>query len=124
MIESAGALAGAIQSGLIKPLAVTGSQRLPDLPDVPTVNEAMPGIGTFEARGWIGLFAPAATPDVIVQKVNADLRAALADPQFARKLVTLGSYPRILSPSETTEYIRRDQDLWGPIVRSLELASQ
>jgi tripartite-type tricarboxylate transporter receptor subunit TctC len=81
-IDSAGALAGAIQSGLVKPLAVTGSERLPDLPDVPTVNEAMPDIGTFEARGWMGLFAPAATPDAVVQKVSADLRAALADPQF------------------------------------------
>ena len=110
--------------GLVKALAVTGSERLPDLPDVPTVNEAMPGLGTFEARGWMGLFAPAATPEAIVQKVSADLRAALADPQFARKLVTLGSYPRILSPGETTEYIRQEQDLWRPIVRQLDLASQ
>ena len=124
VIESAGALAGAIQSGLVKPLAVTASQRLPDLPDVPTINEAMPGIGTFDARGWMGLFAPAATPDAIVQKVSADLRAALADPQFARKLETLGSYPRVLSPGETAEYIRREQDLWRPVVRSLDLASQ
>ena len=123
-IDSAGALAGAIQSGLVKPLAVTGNQRLPDLPDVPTVNEALPGIGTFEARGWAGLFAPAATPDAIVQKINADLRAALADPPFVRKLETLGNYPRILSPGETAEYIRREQDLWRPIVRSLDLASQ
>lgn len=123
-IDSAGVLTGAIQSGLVKPLAVTGSQRLPDLPDVPTVNEAMPGIGTFEARGWMGLFAPAATRYAIVQKVNADLRAALADPQFVRKLETLGNYPRILSLGETAEYIRREQDLWRPIVRSIDLASQ
>ena len=67
-IDSAGALAGAIQSGLVKALAVTGSERLPDLPDLPTVNEAMPGLGTFEARGWMGVFAPAATPEAIVQK--------------------------------------------------------
>lgn len=123
-IDSAGALAGAIQSGLIRPLAVTGSERLPDLPEVPTVNEAMPNIGTFEARGWMGLFAPAATPDAIVQKVSADLRAALADPQFVRKLESLGNYPRALSPVETAEYIRREQDLWRPIVRSIDLASQ
>ena len=124
VIESAGALAGATQSGLVKPLAVTGRQRLPDLPDVPTVNEAMPAIGTFEARGWMGLFAPAATPDTIVQKVSADLRAALTDPQFVRKLEILGNYPRPLSPAETADYIRREQDLWRPIVRSLDLASQ
>jgi tripartite-type tricarboxylate transporter receptor subunit TctC len=123
-IDSAGALAGAIQSGLIKPLAVTGSQRLPDLPGVPTVNEALPEIGKFEARGWMGLFAPAATSDAIVQKVSADLRAALTDPQFVRKLEMLGNYPRPLSPAETADYIRREQDLWRPIVRSLDLASQ
>jgi tripartite-type tricarboxylate transporter receptor subunit TctC len=122
-MESAGALAGAIQSGLVKPLAVTASSRLPNFPEIPTVTEAVPSLGIFEARGWVGLFAPAATPEAIVQKVNADLRAILADPEFVLKLAALGAYPRPMSPAETAEFVRREQDLWRPIVRQLDLTS-
>jgi len=123
-IEGMGAIAGPAQSGLLKPLAVSGNARLPDYPDIPTVAEAMPSLAGFEARGWIGLFAPPGTPDAIVEKVNRDMRAALADPEIARKLAAQGVYPRPMSSAEVTEFIRREQDLWRPVVRQLDLASQ
>jgi tripartite-type tricarboxylate transporter receptor subunit TctC len=71
------ALRGQIQAARIKPLAVTGSRRLPELPDVPTVAES--GFPGFEAYSWIGIFVPAATPGATVQKLGADFQAVLAD---------------------------------------------
>jgi tripartite-type tricarboxylate transporter receptor subunit TctC len=123
-IESMAALSGPIQGGSLKALAVASSSRLPDFPDLPTVAEAIPGVGIFEARGWFALMAPARTPDAIVQKVNRDLRTALGEPEVRRKLAALGTYPRPMSPAETAAFIRSERELWRPVVRQLDLASQ
>lgn len=123
-IESMAALSGPIQGGSLKALAVASSSRLPDFPELPTIEEAIPGLGVFEARGWFALMAPARTPDAIVQKVNRDLRSALDEPEVRRKLATLGTYPRPMSPDETAAFIRAEQDLWRPIVKQLDLVSQ
>jgi tripartite-type tricarboxylate transporter receptor subunit TctC len=123
-IESMTALSGPIQGGSLKALAVASSSRLPDFPDLPTVEEAAPGVGSFEARGWFALMAPARTPDAIVQKINRDLRVVLAEPEVQRKLATLGTYPRPMSPAETAAFIRSEQDLWRPVVKQLDFVSQ
>ncbi len=117
-------VAGPTQGGALKPLAVASSRRLPDFPDLPTVEEAVSGIGSFEARGWFALMAPARTPDAIVQKVNRDLRSVLGEPEVRRKLAVLGTYPRPMSPAETAAFIRNEQDLWRPVVKQLDLVSQ
>lgn len=123
-IESMAALSGPIQGGSLKALAVASSSRLPDFPDLPTVAEALPGVGIFEARGWFALMAPARTPDAIVQRINRDLNIALGEPEVKRKLAVLGTYPRPMSPAETAAFIRSEQELWRPVVRQLDLASQ
>ncbi len=123
-VESMTPLAGPMQNGSLKALAVASSRRLPDFPDLPTVEEAAPGIGAFEARGWFALMAPARTPDAIVQKINRDLRTALGEPEVRQKLAVLGTYPRPMSPEETSAFIRSEQDLWRPVVRQLDLISQ
>lgn len=123
-VEGMGAMAGLIQSGLLKPLAVAAQSRLPDYPALPTVGESVPELAGFEARGWLALFAPVGTPDTVVEKISRDLRAALADPETARKLTLQGVYPKPLSPAETADFIRREQDLWRPTVRQLELATR
>jgi len=124
MIESLAGLSGPIQSGSLKALAVASTTRLSDFPDLPTVAEAVPGVGILEARGWFALMAPARTPDAIVQKINRDLRSALGEPEVKRKFATLGTYPRPMSPAETAAFIRSEQELWRPIVRQLDLVSQ
>ena len=124
LVADMASVSGAIQSGSLKALAVAASRRLPDFPDLPTVEEAALGIGSFEARGWFALMAPARTPDAIVQKVNRDLRIALGEPEVKRKLAALGTYPRPMLPAETAAFIRSEQDLWRPIVNQLDLASQ
>jgi tripartite-type tricarboxylate transporter receptor subunit TctC len=124
VIESLSALAGPMQSGTLKALAITSLHRLPDYPDLPTVTEALPQIGLFEAKGWVALAARTGTPDAIAQKINADLGIVLADAELKQKFVALGTYPRPLSIAETTEFIRREQELWRPIVRQIDFTNQ
>lgn len=116
IFEGIAGIAGAAAGGLVKPLAVASVKRLPNLPDLPTVSETVPG---FESKGWIVLMAPAGTPAAIVQKINADLRTVLADPDVQDKFATLGSYPHALTPAETAAFIKSEEDLWWPLVREV-----
>ena len=123
-IESLAALISPIQAGLLRGLAVTSASRLPDLPDLPTVREAVPELGDFQARGWVVLMTRNGTPVEIVRKINDDLLTIMANPDVMRRLAALGTYPESLTPSETAEFIRREKDLWRPVVQSLDLATQ
>jgi tripartite-type tricarboxylate transporter receptor subunit TctC len=114
--ESLPPLAGAIQAGSIKPLAVASAKRLPNFPDLPTVAETSPG---FAAMGWFVLLAPAGTPEATVRKVNRDLAKVLEQPEFQKRFQDLGTFVRPMSPTETTEFIRSEQQLWRPLVRQL-----
>ena len=121
-IESLSGLTSLIQGGMLRPLAVASARRLPNYPDLPTVSEAVPSVGTFEARGWFALTAPAGTPEAVVRKINADLRSALADGELQSRFAALGTYPKPLSPEEAAAFIRSEQDLWRPVVKRLALA--
>ena len=124
VIEGISALAAPINAGLLKGLAVAAPTRLPDFPDLPTVGEAVPALAGFEASGWVALMARTGTPEPIVAKINQDLRAILADPDVARRLVGLGNYPRPLTAAETAAFIQKEKDLWRPAVQSLDLTTQ
>jgi tripartite-type tricarboxylate transporter receptor subunit TctC len=119
IVESVGALSGSIQGGTVKPLAVASQKRLPNYPDLPTVAETVPG---FSALGWFALLAPVGTPDAIVRKVNQDLKTVLDMPELQKRFAELGTFARPMSPEETTDYIRAEQRVWRPIVRSLGLS--
>jgi len=121
IVESIGALSGAMQSGAIKVLAVASSKRLPNFPDLPTASETVPGL---DAMGWFALMAPAGTPDEIVRQVNKDLLAVMDLPELRKSFQDLGTFVRLMSPEETTQFIRNEQQTWRPIVRSLNLAPQ
>ena len=116
VFEGLAGLAGALQGKLVKPLAVASAQRLPNFPDLPTFAETVPG---FQSQGWLALMAPAGVPEAVIAKVNADVRTVLALDEVKEKFAALGSYPRPLSPKETGEYIRREQDAWSPLVRQV-----
>jgi tripartite-type tricarboxylate transporter receptor subunit TctC len=111
-------------AGLLKGLAVASANRLPDMPDLPTIGEAIPELGNFEALGWVTLMARAGTPEAIIQKINRDLRNIMVDVEVVRRLSTLGTYPRLLSPAETAAFIASEKEVWRPIVRSLDLTDQ
>jgi len=109
-------LAGTIQGGSIKPLAVTSARRLRNFPEVPTVSEIIPG---YSVTSWFALMAPAKTPPEIVQLVSRDLRAVINQPELQQRFDTLGAVVHPTSPAETAEFIREQQNTWWPIVREM-----
>jgi tripartite-type tricarboxylate transporter receptor subunit TctC len=113
VIEALSGIAGAVEAGTIRPLAVASPQRMPDFPDLPTVAETLPGFG---ASGWQAMVAPVGTPEPIVQKVSADLRTALNDPAVVKRLTALGRYNQPMTPAEVTAFIHREQATWKPIL--------
>ena len=116
VIEAYSGVAGRDRAGAIRPLAVAAAERLPRLPDLPTVAETLPG---FAAAGWQVLVAPAGTPDAIVRKVNADLITALRDPETRQRLDKLGREDRFLSPAETMALIHEEQRKWEPLLQQI-----
>src|SRR5690349_5243860 len=114
MFEGLAGLAPGIQGGGVRLLGVASLQRLPNLPNLPAINETVPGV---VSSGWIVLMAPAGTPETIIQKVNADLRKVVAIPEVVERFQTLGTYTRDLTPTQTGEFIRGEERLWWPIVR-------
>jgi tripartite-type tricarboxylate transporter receptor subunit TctC len=121
IVESVGPLYGAIQGGSIKPLAVASHKRLPNLPDLPTVAETVPG---FAAMGWFPLMAPRGTPEAIIRKVNRDLETVLRQPELRQRFQDLGTFTRPMLSAEVTEFIRGEQQLWRPVVRQIGLGPQ
>ncbi|HEX2512089.1 MAG TPA: tripartite tricarboxylate transporter substrate-binding protein, partial [Xanthobacteraceae bacterium] len=117
MFEALAGLNPGIQSGDVRVLGVASAKRLPNLPDLPTIAETVPGV---VSSGWILLMAPAGTPDHVIQKVNADLRKVTAMPDVIARLHQLGTYSRDLTPAQTEEFIRSEEKLWHPIVRDLK----
>jgi tripartite-type tricarboxylate transporter receptor subunit TctC len=109
-------LAGALQAGAIKALAVGSTARLSDFPDLPIAAETLPG---YNARGWLALVAPVGTPDAIVRKLSDDLRAAVSDPATKTKLETTGNYPHPMSPAELLAFIHAEQQMWKPVLEQI-----
>ena len=114
MFEGLAGLEPGIKGGGIRLLAVATRKRLPNVPDLPTIDETVPGV---VSSGWLVLMAPAGTPAPIIQKVSADLRKVIAIPDVVERFQTLGTYTRDLTPAQTEEFIRSEEQLWWPIVR-------
>jgi tripartite-type tricarboxylate transporter receptor subunit TctC len=116
VIDGLGSIAGVIQSGSVKALAVTTAQRVPRLPDLPAVAETIAG---FAVTGWQVLVAPVGTPELIVQKMSKVLRDALGEPAVRDRLATFANYPRPMSPAQVTEFIQTEQRMWKPVLEQL-----
>lgn len=110
---------GHIASGKLKALAVTGDKRIPDIPNVPTMIES--GFPGFEAYGWIGIFAPAGTPDAAVARLHRDFVAALADAEVGKRLVAAGVESIGSTPQELDAWVRKDHEKWVRFVRETKL---
>lgn len=112
--------AGQLKAGKIRPLAVCSAARLPSLPDVPTVAEAL-GLNGFEAYAWQGLVVPAGTPDAIVDRWSTLLAAALADPAVDKRLREIGLEPLQGGPKEMQALMDADRAVWLPLISSLNI---
>lgn len=105
-----------LRSGRVKPLAICSAARHPDLPDVPTVREAL-GLSGFEAYAWQGLVAPARTPDAVVARLTDDLAAVLRDDAVIGRLRAIGLEPLSGGPAEFAALIEAERAIWVPLIR-------
>lgn len=104
-----------LRGGKLKALAVTGAKRSEILPDLPTVAES--GLPGYEAVGWFGLLAPAATPRAVVGKLSEDVTRVLAEAGVRAKMQSLGADPGGNTPEEFARFIREDQAKWSRLMR-------
>lgn len=108
-----------IQSGKLRVLAVTGKERLPSLPDVPTTAEAgYPGVN---ATSWFGLFAPAATPKAVIDKLAADTRAVVQSAAFKQKAQEQGATADYLGPQQMADRVKADLASWADVVKASKI---
>jgi tripartite-type tricarboxylate transporter receptor subunit TctC len=107
-----------IRAGKLRPLAVTTATRSEALPDIPTVGEFVPG---YEAVVWQGIGAPKNTPPEIVDKLNKEINAALADPNMKARLADLGGTALAGSPADFGKLIADETEKWGNVIRALNI---
>jgi len=106
-------------SGKLKPLAVTSAERSSRLPNVPTVAES--GFQGFEAYNWIGVFAPAGTPQATIAKLHDAFVAAIREPDARQKLVAVGMEVVGSTPAELDRFVRGEFEHWSNFVREFDL---
>jgi tripartite-type tricarboxylate transporter receptor subunit TctC len=110
-----------IRDGKVRALAVSATTRLPLLPDVPSFAEAS-GAADFEAVSWHMLFAPAKTPREIVDRLHAEMKEIMADPEMEKRAAAIGLIPQKTPAIEEIQaYIRAEQDKWGALVKAAGL---
>jgi len=112
---------GYVKSGRLRALAVTSAARSTVLPDVPVIGDFVPG---YEASAWYGIGAPAGTPADIVDKLNAEINAGLADPKLKARLIDLGSVPFPTSRAEFGQHLAAETDKWAKVVRAAKIKPQ
>ena len=125
--ETAVVLAGASSAGLLQSeklrgLATTGKKRSPLFPNMPSISEFYPG---YDLTIWLGLYAPAATPEPIVTRLRNEVQKALTDPELLKKLNVTGALePLVLPPAEFDALMRHDYDKYGKLVREIGVKTE
>ncbi len=110
-----------IKSGQMRALAVSTAKRLEVLPDVPAMDEFLPG---YEASGWYGIAAPKDTPPEIVEKLNQAINAGLADPKTKERLADLGCLVFPGPPADMARYVAGEIEKWGKVIRTAGIKAQ
>jgi tripartite-type tricarboxylate transporter receptor subunit TctC len=103
-----------VRAGKLRALAVTTATRSQALPDIPTVGEFLPG---FEASGWQGVGAPKNTPAEIIDKLNKEIKAGLADPALKARLADFGGVPLPMTPAEFGKFLAEETEKWGKMIK-------
>ena len=107
-----------VKANTLRPLGVTSLKRMEILPDVPALAETLPG---YEAVSWAGIGAPAQTPADIIDKLNRETNAALADPKLKAQLAEFGAIVMTGSPADFGKFIAAEIDKWGKVVRFADI---
>jgi tripartite-type tricarboxylate transporter receptor subunit TctC len=114
MFDNMPSIIGHIRGGELRALAVTTTRRSPELPDVPTVAETVPG---YEASALFGMGAPAKTPPEIIEKLNREINAVMSEPEIRKRLVELGGEPLISTPETFGAMVKAETEKWEKVVR-------
>jgi tripartite-type tricarboxylate transporter receptor subunit TctC len=107
-----------IRAGKLRALAVTTATRSEALPDLPTVGDFVPG---YETSSWSGIGAPKNTPTEIIDKLNKEINAGLADPNMKARLADLGGVPMPMSAADFGKLIAESVDKWGKVIRTANI---
>jgi tripartite-type tricarboxylate transporter receptor subunit TctC len=107
-----------IRTGKLRALAVTSATRSATLPDIPAMAEFVPG---YEASGWYGIGAPKNTPTEIIDRLNKEINAALADSKMKARLADLGAVPMSMTPAEFGKFIASETEKWGKVIRAANI---
>jgi tripartite-type tricarboxylate transporter receptor subunit TctC len=107
-----------IRAGRLRALAVTTATRSEALPDIATVGESVPG---YESFGWVGIGVPATTPIEIIDKLNRETNAGLADAKIKARLAELGGTPLAGSPADFAKLIAEQTDRWAKVIRTANI---
>jgi len=113
-IESYTAFAGAIHNSQIRPIAVTGLERNPALPNVPTLKEQ--GVAHYDVTGWNALYAPIGTPPAVIDKLQAAVAKATAMQSIKQRFATLGTIARSTTPAEMAGIFEADRSKWAAVI--------
>jgi tripartite-type tricarboxylate transporter receptor subunit TctC len=121
MVEGITSSIGDIRGGKLRALGVTSAKRADALPDVPAINEFVPG---YDADGWFGLGAPAGTPATIVEALRKAINAGIADPAVQAKFADIGAAAMPTTLDEFKKLIADETDKWGKVVRTAGLTAE
>ena len=110
-----------IKVGRLRALAVTAAARTPALPDIPTVAEFVAG---YEAITFFGIGAPKSTPADIVDRLNREINAGLADPKLKVRLADLGGVPMPMTPEQFGKFIADETEKWGKVIRAAGIKAE
>jgi len=108
-----------VEQGKLRALAVTSTKRLPNLPDVPTLDEA--GVKGYESLSWSGIMAPAGTPKRVIDKLNAAIDKILRDPDVKQRFASLGVDPVGGPPEAFSRHIRAESEKWARVVKTANI---
>jgi tripartite-type tricarboxylate transporter receptor subunit TctC len=111
-----------VKAGTMRVLGVTEAQRFPGLPNVPTIAES--GLPNYEIVGWNGIAAPARTPREVIARLNAEINAAVVQPDIRQKFLDLGVIARSNTPEQMTALLKKDIAWWRDVIEKAKIAKQ
>jgi tripartite-type tricarboxylate transporter receptor subunit TctC len=104
-----------VRAGRLRALAVTTAERSTALPNTPAMSEFLPG---FEASTWVGVGAPKGTPQAIIERLNREINAGLADPAVKARFTEIGAYPFIFTPAEFGAFMTAETEKWAKVIKA------
>jgi tripartite-type tricarboxylate transporter receptor subunit TctC len=110
-----------IRSGALRALAMADKIRFDQLPDVPTIDDAVPG---YEASVWAGVGVPRGTRGEIIERLNREINAGLVDPTINARLAEVATAPKIFTPAEFGAYVAAEIEKWGKVVKFAGLKAE